>query len=48
MWREFVAEISARGWRAFVYGPEVHLALPILYGVISFTLLWWLNWRDRK
>lgn len=34
MWQEVMAEISARGWRAFVYGPEVHLALPVLYAAV--------------
>lgn len=34
MLREFVAEITARGWRAFAFGPEVHLFLPFVYGAV--------------
>ncbi|MDO4991188.1 MAG: hypothetical protein Q4E45_11870 [Eubacteriales bacterium] len=43
MWREFwataAAEIKALGVRAFVYGPEAHLVLPILYGAVFFVVL---------
>ena len=39
MWREFVAEVSSLGWRAFVFGPEIHLVLPALYAVIAIVLI---------
>lgn len=41
MWREFIAEISALGWLAFVKGPEIHLALPILYFALALSFLLW-------
>lgn len=40
MWREFVAEL-ALGWRAFAFGPEIHLALPVLYLALAMLILFW-------
>ena len=41
MWRELLSEISARGWRAFVFGPEIFLALPVLSAAIGAAAITW-------
>lgn len=41
MWRELIAEINALGWRAIAYGPEIHLALPVLYLALAMLVLFW-------
>lgn len=41
MWREFVAEITALGVKAFEHGPEIHLALPVLYLALAIIILFW-------
>lgn len=39
MWQEFVDEIAALGWRAFAFGPEVHLFLPFLTMALALLIL---------
>lgn len=40
MWGELVAEIAARGWRAFAYGPEFWLALPAVLAAVFILSMW--------
>ena len=40
MWGELIAEIAARGWRAFAYGPEFWLALPAILTVVFILVMW--------
>lgn len=30
MWRALLSELTARGWRAFAFGPEFWLGFPAL------------------
>lgn len=39
MWQEFLDEITALGLKAFTDGPEVHLALPVLYLALAILIL---------
>ena len=50
MWREFLAEISARGWRAFVFGPEIFLALPVLSAAMGAAAIAWalVKFKQRR
>ena len=48
MWREFFAEISARGWRAFVCGPEIFLALPVLFATVGAAGIAWALLKPNK
>ena len=41
MWREFAAEVTALGLKAFEHGPEIHLALPVLYLALAMFILFW-------
>ena len=41
MWREFLAEITTRGWRAFVFGPEIFLALPVISAAMGAAAITW-------
>lgn len=46
MLHEILDELRALGWHAVTDGPEIHLALPALYLVLSLLLV--LFWRRRK
>lgn len=50
MWREFLAEISARGWRAFAFGPEIFLALPVLSAAVGAVGVAWalVKFKQRR
>ena len=48
MWREILAEISARGWRAFVFGPEIFLALPVLSAAMGAAAIAWALAKENK
>lgn len=48
MWREFLAEISARGWRAFVFGPEIFLALPVLSAALGAAGVAWALLKNKQ
>lgn len=48
MWREFLAEISARGWRAFAFGPEFFLALPVLSAAMGAAVIAWALSKNRQ
>ena len=39
MWHDLISEISALGWRAFLYGPEVWLVFPAFLVVIGAVFL---------
>lgn len=39
MWREISAEFAALGWHAVLHGPEAHLVLPVIYGLIGAIVL---------
>ena len=39
MLHEIADELAALGWRAVVHGPEIHLALPVLYLVLALLIL---------
>ncbi len=39
MWHDLISEISALGWRAFLYGPEAWLVLPVFLVVIGAAFL---------
>lgn len=38
-WYYMTSEIAARGWRAFVYGPEAWLVIPKILGVIGLAIV---------
>ena len=38
---ETADELAALGWRAVAHGPEVHLALPVLYLALALAVLYW-------
>ena len=40
MLHEIADELGALGWRAVVHGPEIHLALPVLYLALALLILW--------
>ena len=46
MLREIADELGALGWRAVLHGPEIHLALPLLYAAIGAAALW--IWRTKR
>ena len=46
MLREIADELGALGWRAVLHGPEIHLALPLLYAAIGAAALW--IWRRNR
>lgn len=46
MLREIAEELRALGWDAVAHGPEIHLALPLLYAAIGAAALW--IWRTKK
>lgn len=48
MWREILAEISARGWRAFVFGPEIFLVLPVLSAAMGAAAIAWALAKENK
>lgn len=39
MWQEFIDEMAALGYKAFVRGPEIHLALPFLTLALALLIL---------
>ena len=39
MWREISAEVAAIGWHAVLHGPEAHLVLPVIYGLIGAVMV---------
>ena len=39
MWREISAEFAALGWQAVLHGPEEHLVLPVIYGLIGSVMV---------
>ena len=44
--RLVVLEFRARGWNAVLHGPEAHLVLPWIGGLILAAAIVWINWRD--
>ena len=38
---ETLDELRALGWHAVAHGPEIHLALPVLYLILSLLVLFW-------
>lgn len=40
MLQEIIDELAALGWRAVLHGPEIHLALPVLYLILALLILW--------
>ncbi len=41
MLQEIIDELAALGWHAVLHGPEIHLALPVLYLVMALLILFW-------
>ena len=44
MLHEITDELRTLGWHAVLYGPEIHLALPVLYLVVAFALTAFGGW----
>ena len=38
---EILDELRALGWHAVAHGPEIHLALPVLYLILALLVLFW-------
>lgn len=46
--RQLVDELVARGWNAVLHGPEAHLVLPGIGGVILAGAVWRILKGGRK
>ena len=44
---ETLDELRALGWHAVAHGPEIHLALPLVYAFTGAALLALWSWRKK-